>query len=566
MAVETVVRDVDLTLLHGPALEALRELPAESVHCCVTSPPYHGLRDYGTAQWEGGDPECEHSVSNPDADRKQTGFSDRVNRGDRTRCLKCGAERIDGQLGLEPTIEEYVQAVVEVFREVRRVLRKDGTVWLNLGDSYGGVSKQLGMVPARVALALQEDGWWLRQDIIWSKPNAMPESVTDRPSSSHEHVFLLARQARYFYDQDAVREPYKYDGRRVTHVEGRDGSIQHRSGERWPGLKAQNTPRNDGDRWNENAGRGFKPRRSGNAERKMPQESGTPEDRHGEAGRGIPWEEDGSGRNLRSVWEIVTQPFPGLHFAVFPHELARRCIRAGTSEAGCCPECGTPWERVVEVERPVEQTERQVHLTRAQGAGSPSGVGGTNSRTLGTAAAPRELVGWRPGCACAGVDLTPIDTPTGERAGDDPTTHTGRKGMNRPRGENEGRRVITRHEQAGYAEQLRTSPHRAKFRTEAGPAFEHYLRTDEAGARPVPAALLESWIGRGLLERVEIPGITPAPPIPCTVLDPFAGSGTVGLVARAHRRHAVLIELSADYCALIAERTAQLSLLAQGAE
>jgi DNA modification methylase len=386
VSVETVISDPDFTLIHGGALEALRTLPDECAQTTVTSPPYWGLRDYGTGSWEGGDPGCDHQVredaraesSTLVGGKKTTGHQREGHKG---ACPRCGARRVDAQLGLEPTIEGYIDALVGVFRELRRVLRRDGTVWLVLGDSYtsggrdwreddeggpggrgmarglrprtptGLKAKDLAMVPARVALALQEDGWWLRQDVIeevelycpcgcgylleervwrwaqdrdliWHKPNAMPESVTDRPSSCHEHVFLLAREARYYYDQDAVREPYRYDGRRVTHVEARDGSIQHRSGERWPGLK---------------------PRTSGNLKRKIPQDAGTPDDRHGEVGRSIPWQEDGTGRNSRSVWQIPTQPFPGAHFAVFPEELVRRCILAGSPVGATVldPFCGT---------------------------------------------------------------------------------------------------------------------------------------------------------------------------------------------------------------------------------
>ena len=180
----------------GDAMEVLATMPDASVHCCVTSPPYWGLRNYG----------------------------------------------VDGAYGLEPTLDEYLDRMVEVFREVRRVLRDDGTLWLNCGDAYasggkgfrpgsgraddlvredsprnrnGGLvpdglkPKDLIGLPWRMAFALQDDGWWLRSDIIWAKPNPMPESVTDRPTSAHEHVFLLTKQARYYYDADAVREPAK---------------------------------------------------------------------------------------------------------------------------------------------------------------------------------------------------------------------------------------------------------------------------------------------------------------------------------------------------------------------
>ena len=237
-------------ITQGDALTILPTLPEESVQCCVTSPPYWGLRDYGTATWEGGEVGCDHipkgkptwgegttntstlqgKASNDNHERE--GYKGSI-------CPKCGARRIDSQLGLERTPEEYVQKMVEAFREVWRVLRKDGTLWLNLGDSYAGYHgnskvpdneapsnkagyienmrestanrnglkpKDLVGVPWRVAFALQADGWYLRSDIIWAKPNPMPESVTDRPTKSHEYMFLLSKSERYYYDGEAIKE------------------------------------------------------------------------------------------------------------------------------------------------------------------------------------------------------------------------------------------------------------------------------------------------------------------------------------------------------------------------
>ena len=194
------------TILVGDAAERLKELPAESVQCCVTSPPYWGLRDYGTAIWIGGDGECDHRHQRGGegiSSQKQNTSAGSQSINYRKECRKCGARRVDFQLGLEPTPEEYVEKLVAVFREVRRVLRDDGTLWLNLGDSYatnlftrqgkpcnvcqppndwagttpGLKPKDLVGIPWRVAFALQADGWYLRSDIIWSKPNPMPESV-----------------------------------------------------------------------------------------------------------------------------------------------------------------------------------------------------------------------------------------------------------------------------------------------------------------------------------------------------------------------------------------------------
>ena len=225
-----------LRVIAGDALTELRNLPSESVHCCVTSPPYWGLRDYGTASWEGGDEECDHVASphssmRPERSRATsdtfhgsmtTNYAKDAGTPYREVCGKCGAKRIDSQLGLERTPEEYVAKMVEVFREVRRVLRDDGTLWLNLGDSYSGNNSSTGEgeqrnsstlkpkdlvgISWRLAFALQADGWWLRQDIIWSKDNPMPESVQDRCTRSHEYLFLLTKSARYFYDSIAIAE------------------------------------------------------------------------------------------------------------------------------------------------------------------------------------------------------------------------------------------------------------------------------------------------------------------------------------------------------------------------
>jgi len=325
----------------GGALDQLRTMPDESVHCVVTSPPYWGLRDYGTGTWEGGDADCDHvarlarndvsgSALEPGAvfACPTTGEGSKVSpiyfRG---LCEKCGAVRSDGQIGTESTPEEYVAGLVEIFREVRRVLRSDGTLWLNMGDCYatgagrvgdragGGTQgdhwqglstqpnrmpipglkpKDLVGAPWRLAFALQADGWFLRSDIIWAKPNPNPESVLDRPTSAHEYVFLLSKARRYFYDAEAVAEP----------------SIESAAG---------NSSRHIAD-----GSRG----------------------RSDHLGSSVPWK--GSTRNRRSVWTITTKPFKEAHFATFPPELPEICIRAGTSEVGCCPECGAPWSRVVD--------------------------------------------------------------------------------------------------------------------------------------------------------------------------------------------------------------------------
>ena len=310
-------------LIHvGDVRQGLQTLDAGSVQTCITSPPYWGLRDYGTASWDGGDPECEHTISAKDADGKAV-FSERVTRGKRSECLQCGATRVDAQLGLESTPEEYVENMVAVFREVRRVLADDGTLWLNLGDSYwggkgaNGTSKALGNaaergyaqprgtlvtpmrpsdgkhevikpkdlvgIPWRVAFALQADGWYLRQDIIWAKPNPMPESVRDRCTKSHEYVFLLTKSQRYYYDHEAIKEPITAPQSRITRAGASDEQkVAYR----------------------------------GNAPTNLVR-CGTPNDT----------------RNKRDVWTINTKPFKGAHFAVMPEALVEPCILAG-SKAG----------------------------------------------------------------------------------------------------------------------------------------------------------------------------------------------------------------------------------------
>ncbi len=327
-----------LTILTGDAIEQLRTLPDESVQCCVTSPPYWGLRDYGTSAWEGGDIACDHSPKTSD-ERLMLGSDGKLGRnctswtsrdstvrtgGD----CKCGAKRIDSQLGLEKTPDEYVAKMVEVFREVRRVLRKDGTLWLNLGDSFVGgnntnqggnanfgsqpgrdgmgetaksqwkglPAKNLVGIPWRVAFALQADGWWLRSDIIWAKPNPMPESVTDRPTKAHEYLFLLTKNANYFYDNEAIREP------------------QETLNPMHPSYRACVLPRTNGCAVNRGA------RKSALLDESV------------DTGR--KWVErrvlDPAGRNKRSVWTVATAPYPEAHFATYPPDLIKPCIMAGT--------------------------------------------------------------------------------------------------------------------------------------------------------------------------------------------------------------------------------------------
>ena len=384
-------------IMIGDCLDQLKKLPDESVHCCVTSPPYWGLRKYK------GEP---------------------------------------GMIGLEPTFEEHLSNLVEVFREVRRVLRKDGTCWLNYGDAYatrlftrqgksrnvcqppndwadtelggrlrskhvkvthqsavGLKPKDLMMMPARVALALQADGWWIRSEIVWHKPNPMPESCTDRPGGSHEKMYLLSKSARYFYDGDAVRVPHVSD----------------------PNHYGSPKP----------------------TEMKMP--AGV----RGRLDKGGPYHYNPVGANLRNVWKIATHSFSEAHFATFPPRLVEPCIKAGTSQRGVCKQCGGPWER---------DTGEKVS-TEGRGSGN------------------KEL------------------------------HHQGDRGL--PDGHSNSHRGCS----------IPWKP----------------TMTLTTGWSPTCQC-------------------TPQTSVPATVLDPFAGAGTVGLVAQRLGRDSILIEISEEYAEMSQQR------------
>lgn len=458
-------------VLQGNCLDVLTTLPSDSVQCCVTSPPYFGLRSY----------------------------------------LPDGHPDKHLEIGLEDSPEAYVARLVEVFREVRRVLRPDGTCWLNLGDSYAGSwgaqghsgemadrsvisarqiashprkasrtgvvrtegvkQKDLYGIPWMVAFALRSDGWWLRSNVIWEKPAPMPESCTDRPTSSHEHVFLLAKSGEKTFwtnrdgggarsapepdyrwidldadelrevsepppdwaDERSVRDARQKRWKRINLWIGSDYFYDHEA------IKERSVSDHP-------SGNGFK--RPANLSKQNA--DGSPR------GSDQQWNEVGGTRNARSVWRIGSSPFSEPHHAVMPAALAERCIKAGTSDAGCCPDCGAPWERIV------QKGEPDLAHQRASGgdlAGAYSGLSTKGHDAAGVQNASdvkrrilagmvqRRTIGWRPTCACP----------------------------------------------------------------------EHQ-------------------------------------PVPCTVLDPFGGAGTTGLAADRLGRDAVLIDLNAKYVTMARKR------------
>lgn len=376
----------------GDSRAVLPTLPGASVHCCITSPPYWGLRDYG----------------------------------------------VDGQVGRETSPDAYIATLVDIFRQVRRVLRDDGTLWLNLGDCYastwpcqrrhqlgagslpdgrrgarpprhGGGLKEKDLVgmPWRVAFALQADGWYLRTDIVWEKPNCLPESVKDRPTRSHEFLFLLTKQRRYFYDADAIMEALKPESLR-RYQSGLHSAYGH--AEEYGGTHSHQMAQSDCLGAYMNA----------------------------------------AGRNRRTVWRIPTKPFRGAHFAVFPPKLVEPCLLAGTSAHGVCPACGAPWARRIERQGMTAHDGETASAYTTGSRANRMAVLRQAARAQGEEYVTRRVtVGWQPTCAC------------------------------------------------GRAETC-----------------------------------------------------------PATVLDPFAGAGTTGLVATAHGRQFIGIELNPEYCAMARARCA----------
>jgi len=370
----------DWEVMEGSALETLKSLPERSVQCCVTSPPYFGLRAYGTAPriWDG-DIYCEHDWKAVSPRRIRT-LDDVVNiesaqvanvgancellptRG----CYKCGAW--EGELGQEPTPEMFIYHLVNVFDQVKRVLRDDGTCWINIADTYWKEdkikhpylkTKDLCMIPHRLAIELQKRGWYVRQEIVWHKPNPMPESVIDRCTNTHEYILLCSKRKNYYFDNIAISElaecsADKRAGKGRIHYGGK---------------------------------------------------------RNGEVGTGqSSFVSISEMRNKRSVWFMTTSTYKGAHFATFPEELPKLCILAGTSEKGCCSECGTPWKRIIDHPGNPEGILGYKGVPNAKtkaGGFDPSEIATTDGQRLKKGHNPTQfykgkIIGWGASCKCDG--------------------------------------------------------------------------------------------------------------------------------------------------------------------
>ena len=391
------MKDTRYEIIQGDCIKSLKALPSDSIHCCITSPPYFGLRNYN-----GGEEE----------------------------------------IGQEETVEGYVEKMVEVFREVKRVLRPDGTFWLNLGDSYmaqknvspppqtiggqrgmpsdfvpsnrrdqkGLKQKDLIGIPWRVAFALQADGWWLRQDIVWSKPNPMPESVADRCTRAHEFIFMFSKKPHYFYDHEGIKDDA------ITGANGK--------------------------------------------------------------------------KNKRSVWTVNTKGYKGAHFAVYPEDLVLPCVRAGTSEGGCCSHCGSPYERQMvdptEGLKPVEAIERKRIMLSPEDSA---------------------IVQW-------------LEANGGDY-----------------------RISVEGEKHAENWEEVPISNGRRGELKRKGYTLLHWgVNSVDGGWHPTCTCSLKN-------EGIKS--------VPCTVLDPFNGSATTGVVSLKEGRHYIGLELNPDYVALSHKRIAE---------
>ena len=454
-----------IEILQGNCLDRLKDLKDQSINTCITSPPYWGLRDYGEGE----------------------------------------------QLGLEDTPEEFVENLVNVFREVKRVLHDSGTVWLNLGDSYynyrpgkgqslikqtvsntnqdlpqevarrankidGLKEKDLVGIPWRVAFALQADGWYLRQDIIWHKPNPMPESVQDRCTKSHEYIFLLSKNAKYYFDNEAIKIPVKND---------------------W-GTR----DRTNGKYHNEGSG--------------LAPHSGL--------------EKSYETANKRSVWTITTKPYSEAHFATYPPDLIEPCVLAGCPEKFCV-ECGTPYLLEKEVERKL--TIEEVKKIKAD-------IAETNKTKKPYAVLEKEF---------RNQVIEYRNLPNHDEIREYLKEYKSKSGLT----------IDAIEERFGTQ-----APHHWFEKGGSYPSKEDWIvlkeiiSLDDTYDKEMTEVFYKSglkcgnkYVNKGLKKQCQCKTDETKPG---TVLDPFAGSGTTGLVAKQHNRNAVLIELNEEYIEIAKQR------------
>lgn len=519
--------------LKGHVLDQLAALPSDCVHCVVTSPPYWGLRRYG--DWRMQVVWTKNLDFPAPRDPMKALFH--------TTLLKMLAER-NGivwsrnrtnhicALGLEPTAELFIDHMVQIFREVRRVLRPDGVCWLNLGDSYitkpngsgsafdpknpkarcrreglvanrtnnpgelGLKHKDLLLMPHRVALALQKDGWHVRMDIVWDKPNPMPESVTDRPTRSHEYVFLLTKSDTYFYDAQAVKEPVsgnpKANGPNSAMIKSR--------------AKGRENSKPTASRSN------IRPKQNASFSGAV--------------------NELVTLRNKRSVWRIASEPFKGAHYATFPTKLVVPCILAGTSAWGCCSQCGTPWVRILDKPAVVPSPRsgkyaNEDHRGRNLAAACKAARRLAVPQNLGDHDNPfpqAKTIGWRPNCECNGLLVRETVIRPARISNEDAAALWGADSNGEYHGQN----------QKQYAQAKAQEPSSVK-------------------ARIIKNATQDREV-MGTVYVSELP-LEKHPVSPCLVLDPFLGSGTTAAVALELGRQAIGIDLSDDYEHLIRQRT-----------
>lgn len=595
----------------------------ETVQCVVTSPPFWGLRNYGLPPSVWGGKKHEHEWgketikdSSPQSGLPYAGahspegmkvtLEKRSFSASQGFFCPCGAWL--GVLGLEPDPNLYIDHMVEIFREVRRVLRKDGTVWMNLGDSYNGSwgnygptsfggqreksterwtrwaydnhkgwrpptsnknnlkPKDLCGIPWRVALALQADGWWLRSEITLCKDNPMPESVTDRPVSATEKMFLLTKSSKYFYDNEAVREPQTGNAHSRGNEKGNDAYQEARGsyfGWKSPSVEVQ------------------------------------------------------GGRNLRNWWRVVSEPFPDAHFATFGTKWIEPCIKAGTSEKGCCAECGSPWERVVEKDSkqgPERQGDASEMTAGPMARLTKDGISHSQFEKIRMGDSGSTTLGWQPSCIhCQVCDSLGLSTKEGEIAHAAQRSRT-REGMAKGlEQETMDDKHGTSQKESRTAAEISESLRQVQDRI-PGQKFEPILFPDVLNEMDVGEAPGEQISTRGqgqvqseickrentisssvdysrasgqrIVANREGPPyqrgqggqsdrqfnsyddettctasheaaqheLTPYPVVPCVCLDPFAGSGTVGVVCLALNRSFVGIELKPDYCDMANKR------------